>query len=267
MTRFYVFVAVLGLIASGWSQGIDETSATSLKLKILRDETEIGTATGFVMAKGNNYYLITNRHVVLFCALDRNPSDIGGWLCANKIAIFHNQLNHTGAWFWVEERLFDEHGRKRWLEHPVLGGSADLIALRLEHKDGVHFYPLNSELRNTEMVTGPGDTVSIVGFPFGQAQGEGLPIWKTGTIASDSEVNWLGRPMFLVDTTSRQGMSGSPVYAVRTSAFRSREGALMMQTSGYAKKFLGVYSEQYQEAELGGVWKAQAVQDLYASLP
>ena len=62
-------------------------------------------------------------------------------------------------------------------------------------------------------------------------------------------------------------MSGSPAYAVRTGAFRGREGVLMTQVFGYAKKFLGVYSEQYQEAELGGVLKAQAVLDLFASLP
>jgi hypothetical protein len=33
------------------------------------------------------------------------------------------------------------------------------------------------------------------------------------------------------------------------------------------KKFLGVYSEQMQAAELGAVWKAEAVMALYDSLP
>jgi hypothetical protein len=89
-------------------------------------------------------------------------------------------------------------------------------ALPLAHTENVQFYPLDISLRNTDIVLTPGYTVSIVGFPFGLAQGAGLAIWKTGTVASDLGVNWTGRPMFLVDTTSRPGMSGSPVYGVRS---------------------------------------------------
>ncbi len=39
---------------------------------------------------------------------------------------------------------------------------------------------------------GPGDTVTIVGFPLGLAQAAGLAIWKTGTIASDLDINYGG---------------------------------------------------------------------------
>jgi len=40
-----------------------------------------------------------------------------------------------------------------------------------------------------------------------------------------------------------------------------------MGSGGSIKKLLGVYSEQNQAAELGGVWKAEAVMALYDSLP
>lgn len=86
-------------------------------------------------------------------------------------------------------------------------------------------------------------------------------------MASDLDVNFSGRPMFLVDTTSRPGMSGSPVYAVRSGAYRSSNALLKMSVSGTATKFLGVYSEQNLQAELGAVWKADTVQALYDSLP
>ena len=62
-------------------------------------------------------------------------------------------------------------------------------------------------------------------------------------------------------------MSGSPVYAVRSGAYRGSDGLLRTGISGSIKKFLGVYSEQIQAAELGGVWKAEAVMALYDSLP
>ncbi len=246
---------------------IDPSSVMSLQLKIFHNDTEIGGATGFVLEKNDKHYLVTNRHVVLACAQDQNPTNIGGWICANKLAIFHNRLNHPGEWLWVGEDLFDEHSNKRWSEHPTLGSAADLVALPLKHSENVQFYPLDMELRKTDVVVGPADSVSIVGFPFGLAQQGGLPVWKTGTVASDLDIDYRGKPIFLVDTTSRPGMSGSPVWALRSGAYRGSDGRLKMGTSGPMKRFLGVYSEQMQAAELGAVWKAEAVMALYNSLP
>jgi len=270
--RLSFCVVILVLLLShifSWCQNnqIDQVSLTSLKISILRNDVEIGTATGFVMKKNNKYYLLTNRHVVLACGQDRNPGDIGGWICANKLAILHNKLNHLGDWFWVTEDLIDAHGNKRWLEHPTLGGAADIVAIPLEHTGNVQFYPLDIELRKTDIVVVPGDSVSIVGFPFGLSQELGLPIWKTGTVASDFHTKRNGKPMFLVDTTSRPGMSGSPVYAVRSAAYATSTGALQVNGGSPAKKFLGVYSEQMLNVEVGGVWKAEAVATLYDSLP
>jgi hypothetical protein len=247
--------------------GIDQSSLTSLQLKIFHNDVEIGGATGFVIEKNNKRYLITNRHVVLACAQDKNPNNVGGWICANKLGIFHNRLNHLGEWIWVTEDLVDEHKNKRWLEHPTLGATADLVALPLNHMADVKFYPLDMELSKVDVVVGVADPVSIVGFPYGLAQMGGLPVWKTGTVASDLDINVGGRPVFLIDTTSRPGMSGSPVYAVRSGAYRSSDGALRTGIGGSIKKFLGVYSEQMQAAEIGGVWKAEAVVTLYDSLP
>jgi hypothetical protein len=67
-----------------------------------------------------------------------------------------------------------------------------------------------------------------------------------------------------VDTTSRSGMSGSPVYAVRTGSYAAGGGATMI---GNARKFLGVYAEQSEAVEIGRVWKADVVVSLYDSLP
>jgi hypothetical protein len=269
-TKILLFLFCTLFLAHAASQEdsqLNQISRGSVKLKILRNGTEIGSATGFLMLKNGKDYLVTNRHVVLACSMDRDPANIGGWLCANKISIFHNRFGHADQWFWVTEDLYDAQGQKRWFEHPTLAGAADLVALPLVHTENVQFYDLNIDMKDADLVVGPADTVTIVGFPFGQSQNAGLPIWKTGTVASDLSTNWSGRPMFLVDTTSRQGMSGAPVYAIRSGAFRSNAGLLKMAVKGVQARFLGVYSEQYQEAELGGVWKADAVKDLYDSLP
>jgi hypothetical protein len=259
-----IVIAVL-LPTMGRGQHVDRLSATSLKLTIRRGEVDIGSATGFVVQKNQKYYLITNRHVVLLCGEDKkNQNNIGGWLCADNLQILHNRANHAGEWFLVREDLFDEHNARRWIEHPTLGGSVDLVALPLRHTEGVEFLPLDLDLRKTEVVIAPSDPVSIVGFPHGVSQDAGLAIWKTGMIASDMEVNLGGKPCFLLDTTAVAGMSGSPAYVRRNGAYMRVPGLV---EAGSATKFIGVYSAQSPELEIGVVWKADVVFSLYESLP
>lgn len=255
--------ACTSLAAAQSSQSIDRLSVTSLSVVVFHGDTSIGSATGFVLQKNQNYYLVTNRHVVLTCAEDTNPNNVGGWICADKLKILHNTAGRLGDWFWVEESLYEDNKHQRWLEHPSLGASADLVALPLKNTAGVEFYPLDLALRNSDIQLAPGDPVNIVGFPLGETQGGGLPIWKTGTIASDLDINYGGKPKFLVDATARSGMSGSPVYARRFGTYQNKAGL----ANGSATKFLGVYSEENQALELGAVWKAEAVAALYDSLP
>src|SRR5438105_10504992 len=119
LARFTVLMSIVlyGTRALPQTINVSELSLRSLELKILHDDTPIGIATGFVVAKGIRHYLITNRHVVLACGQDQAPTDVGGWLCANKVMIYHNRLNHLGQWTWVTEDLFDDKHDKRWLEH------------------------------------------------------------------------------------------------------------------------------------------------------
>jgi len=251
-------------VAAQNSQTIDRLSVTSLAVSVFHGDVSIGRATGFVLQKNQNYYLVTNRHVVLSCAEDTNTDDVGGWICADKLKILHNTAGHLGDWFWVEESLYDENKHHRWLEHPTLGASVDLVALPLKNISGVEFYPLDLSLRSTDVELAPGDPVNVVGFPFGETQGGGLPIWKSGTIASDLDINYGGKAKFLVDATARSGMSGSPVYARRFGSYQNKAG---VSHTGNATRFLGVYSEENQALELGAVWKAEAVAALYDSLP
>jgi len=255
---------------------MDILSGTSLRLTAMHDNLPLANATGAVVQKGSRYYLITNRHVVLKCIESKEPSDVGAWQCANKLEILHNRLNRPGEWFAVIEELFDAEHNKRWKEHPPLGtterpipgSSVDLVALPLAQTEGITFMPIDLRLRDTDIALTPGEPVTIVGFPDGIAQSGGLAIWKTGTIASDLEVNYDGKQEFLVDTTARPGMSGSPVYVRRTTTFQDKAGVTNFPSgSTPVTKFLGIYSAQDFNHEIGIVWKADAVQTLYDSLP
>jgi hypothetical protein len=112
----------------------------------------------------------------------------------------------------------------------------------------------------------PASNVSIVGFPFGLAQGAGLPIWKTGTIASDLDVDYGGLPQFLVDCTGRSGMSGSPVFARATSGFATSQAAMKIG-GGVTDRFLGIYAGRIgEDTEIGRVFKAAAIMQIYTYL-
>lgn len=245
---------------------IDRLSVTSLLVAPLAKGTPIGTATGFVVQKGQNYYLITNWHVVTCRNPATNQSLDPKGRTPDQIAILHNMEGKLGSWKWTREDLFDASSKPRWIEHPQLGSKVDVVALPLSHLDGVAVYPLDLALANTSVHLGPAEPVSIVGFPFGQTASAGLAIWKSGTIASDPDVNYEGTPEFLIDATTRPGMSGSPVYARRIGSYMDASGNEIVRP-GLTDKFLGVYAGDIDSnSEIGRVWKTSVVQDIYAIL-
>jgi hypothetical protein len=98
-----------------------------------------------------------------------------------------------------------------------------------------------------------GKEVFVLGYPFGQlALRLSLhPIWKRASIATELDYLVEHLPMFLVDTASRSGMSGSPVIYV----------------AGQFQQFVGVYSGRYgaddlNDVQLGRVWRAPLVQEI-----
>jgi len=124
----------------------------------------------------------------------------------------------------------------------------------------------------------------MVGYPYGfHDTYNSLPIWKTGSLASEPESDFQGKPLLLVDISSFRGMSGSPVFAVRHGAYETHEGKAAI---GSARRFLGVFSafqsisiKRYLEQladtsrigviseenlQLGYVWKASILSEVVA---
>ncbi|MEW2918020.1 hypothetical protein AB1A64_13180 [Ruegeria sp. ANG10] len=75
-------------------------------------------------------------------------------------------------------------------------------------------------------------------------------------------------PVFLCDTASRPGMSGSPVFVKAFGDF-GREGAKKPNGGffGFWTKFAGIYSgrdgTETDGFQLGRVWKADTLQKLF----
>lgn len=241
---------------------IDPLSCVSLHLECFLKGTGIGTGTGFIVVYQEANYLITNWHVVT--SRDPNtgkPMSTSGVADPDVVGIWYHDAERLGSWHRVMQPLIDPSSRnKLWKEHPQ-GRQIDVVALALKPSDNVKIYDLDTSLAQTDMVLAPSEPVSIVGFPFGIAAAGKFPIWKTGHIASDIDLNYDDKPVFLVDATTRPGMSGSPVFARRIGGYRS--STAMWNLGGTAVRFLGVYSGRIREqADVGMVWKTSVIDDI-----
>lgn len=249
------------------TRSIERLSASSLLLKIASAGQDMGTATGFVVQKGNTYYLITNRHVVTARRPDNDASLDPLSRVPDQVQILQNTKGKLGQWHWVSEDLLESATHApRWIEHPTLGKRVDVVFLPLTKTEGIDFYPIDLNSRNTPIRLLPAGTLSIVGFPFGHSSFSGLAIWKSGTIASDPDIDYDNAPQFLIDVTGRPGMSGSPVYARRVGGYLDEQGNYQM-IPGVVDRFVGVYAGGIDQfSEVGRIWKVSTVMDIYGSL-
>ena len=237
---------------------INGLSCCSLRVEAFSRGHSVGKATGFVVEHRHRPFLITNWHVLAGRNADTDEllSDTGA--TPDAIEIVHHAVGELGHWVRTTESL-TEGGCVRWLEHPE-GRRVDIAALPLSAVAGVAIHPLDMALGNPEIVPEVAMPVCIIGFPFGLAAGPGFPIWKIGHIASEPELNYDDRSAFLIDATTRGGMSGSPVVLLTHGPYRS--GSLTI-LSGTGIKFLGVYSGRiHDQADIGRVWRPDLIQDL-----
>ena len=107
----------------------------------------------------------------------------------------------------------------------------------------------------------------IIGYPFGISTGS-FPIWKRASIASEPEIPIDGWPYFLVDSASREGMSGAPVIA-RSWGSAQLEYGDHVTTPGVHSRFLGIYSSRIGandelRAQLGHVWHGKVIGEIIA---
>ena len=125
---------------------------------------------------------------------------------------------------------------------------------------------MDMSLADTDVIAQPAMPVSIIGFPYGLATAGAWPIWKTGHIASDPDLDYDGRPAFLIDATTRGGMSGSPVVLRLSGGYNTKNGKQIL-AGGIATKFLGVYSGRiHADAEIGMVWRPHVINEILENI-
>jgi hypothetical protein len=265
---------------------IDNLSLCTIPLeqyfKDTRNETRLGQGTGFIWRAGKTNYLVTNWHVLsgrdFFTGknLDEEhggrPTVLRG-LFDLKTGLFDRHR--------LEFRINDEEDRPLWLVHrnrKVDIAVLPVAVVRAPINDASAFsllYPIN-EPANAKLRTAIGMEVFILGYPF-EIELPGYPIWKRGSIASESELaslmSALGSAVrhsdyMLVDTASRPGMSGAPVIR-RSWSNHDVEPGYIATVDIPIDRFIGVYpgrahTDGPHEAQIGLVWNVSLIEEIIA---
>jgi hypothetical protein len=241
-------------------------SLFSLFIKSRFNGLATASGTAFVITSNGSHFLITNRHNVTGRhnetgeCLDQKYSSV-----PNELEIFHHKHGVLGQRISKIEPLKNENDEPLWYEHPILGPRADFIALKLTELTDVALFPYEIPSQH-RIQTGVTEVVSVVGYPFGLSV-EAFPVWATGFIATDPDLNYKELPVMLIDCRSRQGQSGSPVLLYRGGGMVSLENNSIMSAGGPIWRFLGIYSGRINdESDLGVVWKESAILELINSI-
>jgi hypothetical protein len=232
--------------------GVSRPSVASLLLYLHRGGKRVGTATGFVVEHDNQRYLITNRHVV------RGKENVPP---PDLILVMQNRAGSIGNWLPAPETLYDDQGFPLWLEHPE-HSEWDVVALPLKTTEGLAFYS-HDPWEKAHMVVSVTDPLSIVGFPFGVTGGGCFGVYTRGFIATEPLIDWNNLPVFLIDSRTRAGQSGSPVIEFQPRGGVSHTAQGMSISSRTVEHFFGVYSGRLNtESDIGVVWKPKVIREI-----
>lgn len=250
-----------------------------------RQEVASSQATGFLWVRHDRTYLVTNLHNLSGWDFERDKamSDVGFMPTDVRIhlafATEEADKQFIIARTIVNANLADTNGAALWLVHPQHGTKVDVSAISLGRIDVAKLWPdvdaNKFRLLTQPMNTAPdlidfdmdaGDDAYVLGYPLGLHGGEDFPIWKRASIASEPALSIDGLPKVLVDTATRQGMSGSPVIAIRRGLIPKKGGNVGDKLIGQAPNFLGIYSGRVGDdklgAQLGVVWKAKVINEI-----
>ncbi|HTV27708.1 MAG TPA: hypothetical protein VMF32_07985, partial [Xanthobacteraceae bacterium] len=193
---------------------IDPGSIVTAQLRLFRREQELSTATGFYYKFQGKIFLITTWHNV--SGRDTNTlqpiSDHGG--LPDRMKILIGCRGHVGEWEEMDIPLYQdqdsvEQGSEAvWLEHCVDHQKIDVVAIPIPVPEWAEVHTIDIVNTAPRMLLRISAEVFVLGYPRGISGGRGFPIWKRASIATEPAIN-LDGPRLLIDTATRQGMSGA----------------------------------------------------------
>jgi hypothetical protein len=160
--------------------------------------------------------------------------------------------------------------KAQWYEHPSKGQDVDVGILPI----GAGAVGLAKDIlggQDPNMFIDSGQEVFLPGYPLGLSHAGKMPIWKRASVASSLEFGEGIHTKILVDTATREGMSGSPCLALSNWRHYSRDPEaatfkLKVVEMPLSWRLLGIYSGRVNAgdalgAQLGVVWRENLIAD------
>lgn len=244
----------------------------SYKCELLFNDEVLSHATCFIHEKDGRHYLISNWHVFAGVNPITDKSMHSSGHSPTHIRVYFMRTL-SGEPVPMEFELGNNEYAQawKWLEHPK-GRLVDIGALQIDLRSDLIMRPIHMGGQDKFCELSVGATVYVCGFPVGIGHGVTGALWKRGSIASEPFLEFNQLPRFLVDTATREGMSGSPVYLA--TDFLIGNPTVQKGHPDYERPwhtspifaFVGVYSgrlgDDELKAQLGLVWKNGAINQL-----
>lgn len=258
----------------------DKVTRVPIRVDPYFRDTPLGTASGFFYAGAKGTFLVSNWHVVTGrnpntkALLDKKNAAIPDRL---KLHVPMNLGSETAMkvqWRECFLSLYSDLDCQQpvWLVHPTHKQEVDIAILPLAGINETILIAANHpQLDLDELRLYPSMDVYVIGYPRGMFGGARFPIWKRGSIASEPDFDIDHKPVFYIDAATREGMSGSPVYAQEVGLWAPKGVKEFSQhIIGKGRSFVGVYASRIGaddefKAQLGLVWKASALQRIVDS--
>lgn len=248
---------------------IDQFSLATTPIEQYFNATLLGTATGFLWELNEEFYLITNCHVVT-CREFPNGHNLRE--DAGRPNTLRVWFNFAGGNFWKQQydiHIRDDEGNPLWLVHPL--HKVDIAVVPLKFTDDqmkvLRLYPMN-KITSSDLAVYIGMEVFILGYPFG-IRIPAYPVWKRGSIASEPDLAPFTDVFLMVDTASRPGMSGGPVILRSWTNHLMQDGTNRPVDATTRTRFMGVYSGRLKptlkddlDTQISMVWPAMAIDEI-----
>lgn len=269
----------------------DAHSKSAFRIETHDKNGLVATATGFFYETAGALFIVTNWHVVSGKHfLTKQPVSGTGRLPTHLVCDFlinsdpMQDGRATMSRAPTRVALYDDKDRNPlWSEHPTHGSHCDVVALPIRaslSSPNVFHRAANSIDEQARVPIRPGCTVFLIGFPRSLRIRPGLPLWKSGYIASeptfDVSIGNQTLQAFFIDSQTREGMSGSPVYGHYVGMWNpddpyggldEHQEFLPANTMiGGAMQFVGCYSGRVghdeENAAVGLCWRAEIVREV-----
>ena len=222
-------------------------------------DTVLSHGTGFFWASNGAHYLISARHVL--SGLDPFTDNLmskDGFI-PRRVRIFPS-FQCENSWIRSEGVVIDLYSgeEKLWIEDPEFSKlRTDIAAIELSLllPDGGSLVCLNEVISNDRLVTQVGFDCTVVGYPLRNVSDLRTPIWRRGALASEPFLPMDGKPMFLVDSSTSPGFSGSPVLRRHIGAapvYNENGGIDILADRVVTTILVGVYAGRLQHSHVTG---------------